>query len=418
MSTLEDPVDAWLQRQVGLNPRDIELGLQRVTRVWEALGAPKPAKHSIVVGGTNGKGSSVAMLEAMYRAAGYRVGCYTSPHLLRYVERVRIDGKPVDEASMLTALQHTAAARQGTPLTYFELGTLAALELFETADLDVAILEVGLGGRLDAVNIVSADLALVTRIDLDHQDWLGEDREGIGLEKAGIFRPGMPAICGDNDPPASLVRYAVDQGVPLQIQGKDFSARVEGDQWHWRGAHQIRNAAAVLAVLAALDDRLPIDQRAVREGLLYVRLPGRYQVQRWGDTTWVLDVAHNPDAAAALAANLGEQYVSGKTLAILGMLANKDVSGVVAALQSRIDTWHLTSLDDPRGLSASQLQDRLVSGGLDIETIVHADVQEAIHRVVADVGTHDRIVVCGSFLTVGAVLEWMDAQQPKAAQRV
>ncbi len=432
-SAATDPVDAWLQNQAGLNPREIELGLQRVIRVWEALGAPRPARHTIVVAGTNGKGSCVAMLDAILRAAGYRVGCYTSPHLLRYVERVRIDGKPVDEASMLATLKLTAAARQGTPLTYFELGTLAALRLFEKADLDVALLEVGLGGRLDAVNIVSADATLVTSVDLDHQDWLGEDREAIGLEKAGVFRPGVPAVCGDSAPPASLVAHAAELATPLQVQDRDFSARVEGDQWHWRGrgrkraslpfpalrgAHQINNAAAVLAVLAELDDRLPVDQRAVRDGLLSVRLPGRHQVQRWGESTWVLDVAHNPGAAVALAANLGEQFVAGKTVAILGMLRDKDVSGVVAALRKRVDVWHLAGLDDVRGLTGAELQDRLNASGLGVTTTVHTDVHDAIRCVAEEVGVDDRVLVLGSFLTVGAVMNWMNAHRPAALHAV
>jgi dihydrofolate synthase/folylpolyglutamate synthase len=432
-----DPVDAWLQGQAGLNPRDIELGLERMRQVWERLGRPQPAPLVITVGGTNGKGSCVALLEAILTAAGYRVGCYTSPHLQRYAERVRIAGVPVADQPMLAALQHTADARAGTPLTYFELGTLAALQLFAAAALDVAILEVGLGGRLDAVNLVDADAALVSSIALDHQDWLGPDREAIGREKAGIFRAGRPAVCADPDPPQSLLAYASEVGAELRVQGRDFAAERSGEQWHWRsatrrrlalplpalrGPHQLRNAAAVLAVLDALAARLPVDQGAVREGLLAARLPGRFQVEAVDGTTWVLDVAHNPEAAAALRENLGAQFVAGRTLAVLGMLRDKDVGGVVAPLLDQVDEWHLAGLDDPRGLSAAALAERLERARAAergaAPVMLHPDPASALEAVRAATAAADRVLVFGSFVTVGAALDWLQRDRPGASKAV
>ncbi len=424
-----DPVDAWLQGQGGLNPRDIELGLERVRRVWERLGSPAPAPVIITVGGTNGKGSAVALGEAILLAAGYRVGCYTSPHLQRYAERVRIGGAPVADAELLTALQDTAAARAGTPLTYFELGTLAALRLFARAELDVVILEVGLGGRLDAVNLVDADVALVMTVALDHQDWLGPDRMAIGREKAGIYRSGRPAVCGDPDPPESLLAYARDLGADLLLPGRDFAAVVTGQYWTWRGrgverkalplpvlrgAHQLRNAAAVLAALQALAEVLPVDQHAVRSGLLTARPPGRFEVRRVGDATWVLDVAHNPEAAQALRDNLAAQAVAGRTSAVLGMLRDKDVSGVVAALCDQVDDWHLVGLDDPRGLSAAALEARVRAAAPAAQTATHAALGDALARLRAGAGSTDRVVICGSFLTVGGAMDWLQ-DTPRAA---
>lgn len=428
-----DPVDAWLQRQAGLNPRDIELGLERVRRVWLRLGAPAPARHVITVGGTNGKGSCVALLEAILGAAGYRVGCYTSPHLQRYAERIRVDTEPLAEAQVLAALQQAAAARRGTPLTYFELGTLAALQLFAAAGLDVAILEVGLGGRLDAVNIVDADAALVATVDLDHQDWLGQDREAIGREKAGIFRTGRPAICGDSEPPRSLVEAAADLGADLYLQGRDFAVRLVGEQWQWRGRrrdrvalplpslrgpHQLDNAAAVLAVLEALEATLPVDQRAVREGLLAARLPGRFDVRRVAATTWVLDVAHNPEAARALAANLGAQFVAGRTHAVLGMLRDKDVAGVVRAVADRVDVWHLAGLDDPRGLDTRALADRVRTALPGVQPLLYPDLPGALAAAAAAAGEADRVLVLGSFHTVGSALDWLHADLRDSAESV
>jgi dihydrofolate synthase/folylpolyglutamate synthase len=423
-----DPVDAWLQGQAGLNPREIELGLDRVRKVWQGLGSLRPAPRLITVGGTNGKGSCAALLEAILRAAGYRVGCYTSPHLVRYAERVRVDGAPVEDARLLAALQRVAAVRAGTPLTYFELGTLAAFEIFAAAGLDVAVLEVGLGGRLDAVNVVDPDAALVMTVALDHQDWLGADRESIGREKAAIFRTGLPAVCGDGDPPRSLLAHARGIGADLWLRGRDFTFERTAECWDWRGRHaqrrslplpilrgphQLDNAAAVLATLESVAAALPVDQRAVREGLLSVRLGGRFEVRRIDQVEWVLDVAHNTQAAGALRANLAVQRVPGQTLAVLAMLAGKDVAGVASALQGAVDFWHLASLDDPRGLPGDRLAAGLRDSVSAARLALHPDVPAALQAAAAAARPGDRILVFGSFVTVGEALRWLADPAPR-----
>lgn len=408
----------WLAWQERLNPRGIELGLERVRRVWDALGAPPLAATVISVAGTNGKGSVVAYCDAMLRAAGYRVGTYTSPHLQRYNERIRLDGTEVGDTDLCSAFTAIDAARGDTPLTYFEFGTLAALWLFARAGLDVAVLEVGLGGRLDAVNLIDADLALVTSVDLDHQDWLGDDREVIGYEKAGIFRSGRPAVCGDPQPPARLLAHAAALGVPLRLAGQDFQVRRRDGQWDFeagadtrrslplpamRGAHQLANAATALAGLAAIADRLPLDQHAVREGLLTARVPGRMEVVP-GDPAWLLDVGHNPHAARALADALGDHYVPGRSYGVLAMLADKDPAGVVAALAGHIDHWLLAGLEGPRALAAGELRSRLPAG---LSCELCDDVPQALARARALAGSGDRVVVLGSFLTVGMARDWL-----------
>ena len=408
----------WLAWQEGLNPKGIELGLERVHQVWNALGAPAPARTVISVAGTNGKGSVVAYCDAMLRAAGYRVGSYTSPHLQRYNERIHIDGAEATDQALCEAFTAIDAARGDIPLTYFEFGTLAALWLFAREGLDAAVLEVGLGGRLDAVNLIDPDLAMVTSIDLDHQDWLGDDREAIGFEKAGIFRAAIPAICGDPQPPASLLAHAAAIDAPLQCVGRDFSALRRGDHWDFegpagsrrglplpamRGAHQLANAATALAGLATVADRLPLDQRAVREGLLAAQVAGRMEVLP-GDPLWLLDVGHNPHAARALAATLADQFVPGRTYAVLAMLADKDPAGVVQALADRVDHWLLAGLDGPRAMTAAQLQARLPAG---LDTECCDDVEAALARAGSLAGKGDRVVVLGSFHTVGKARAWL-----------
>jgi dihydrofolate synthase/folylpolyglutamate synthase len=408
----------WLSWQERLNPKGIELGLDRVRTVWDALGTPTVAATVITIGGTNGKGSVLAYTDTMLRAAGYRVGTYTSPHLQRYNERIHLDGSEASDDAICAAFEAIDAARGDIPLSYFEFGTLAALWLFSRAGLDAAILEVGLGGRLDAVNLIDADLAIVTSIDLDHQDWLGEDREVIGYEKAGIYRTGRPAICGETDPPQRLVAHATAIGAELQLAGRDFRVRRQADGWDFlagkasrhglplpamRGAHQLANAATALAGLAAIADRLPVDQRAVREGLLDTRVPGRMEVIP-GDPLWLLDVGHNPHAARALAALLAEQYVAGRTYAVLAMFGDKDVAGVAQALAGRVDHWLLAGLDGPRGVSAAQLRRRLPVEWIAEEFV---DVAAALQRARQLAGPGDRVLVCGSFVTVAQARAWL-----------
>ena len=384
-----DSLDAWLHWQARLNPRSIELGLERVHRVWRALGPPAIEAPVLTVAGTNGKGSSVAYAEAVLQAAGYRTGCYSSPHLQVYNERIRMDGVMVDDAPLCAAFERIEGVRGDVPLTYFEYGTLAALCLFAEARLDALVLEVGLGGRLDAVNLIDADVALITSIALDHQDWLGNDLEAIGAEKAGVMRPGRPAVFSGRGIPESLRVHARKIGARLLVAGEDYRVERGAEAWElvvgearrralplpaMRGARQIDNAAGVLVALESLRDRLPLDQRAVRTGLLAARLPGRFEV-RPGEPTWILDVAHNPEAAAVLGGMLGDYFHRGRTIAICGMLGDKDAAGIAQALAGRFDAWYLVDLaDQPRGLPADELARRIRPVIGDLPLVVGADV--------------------------------------------
>jgi len=413
-----DTLAEWLAWQDGLHPDRIDLGLERVAAVAGRMGLLHPGYAVVSVAGTNGKGSSVAMLESIYRSAGYRTGSYTSPHLLNYNERIRIDGREVADAGLCRAFERVDAARAGISLTYFEFGTLAALELFSTAGLDIGLLEVGMGGRLDAVNIIAADVALVTAVGIDHCAWLGEDRETIGREKAGIFRAGHPAVCADPSPPASLHRAAVEAGAPWYALGERYTHRRTGRRWHWQGWHgihedlplpalagerQLDNVSGVLAVAALLNDRLPVNRAALEQGLRAVRLAGRFQVFP-GPPERILDVAHNPDSAGMLAGQLQARPAAGHTWLVLGMLADKDVGAYAAALDACVDNWCLASLDVERGLSAGQLQQRLTASGIRREIRLFDTVASALEHAVRQAGPADRIVVSGSFITVAQAL--------------
>lgn len=410
-------LEDWLSHLERLHPKTIELGLDRVRAVKDALGLA-PSFPVILVGGTNGKGSTCAMLEAMLLSAGYRVGLYTSPHLIRYNERVRIDGRMTSDAALCDAFEAIEAARGETALTYFEFGTLAAMWQFAQAKIEVAILEVGLGGRLDAVNAFEPDVSIVTTVDLDHMDYLGDTREKIGFEKAGIYRAGKPALCADADPPASLLHYAAQTGAPLLRINQDFYAVREAASWTYsgpggvrpalpyplmRGAHQLANAAAAIAALDCLRERLPAAQAHIRTGLLSARLPGRFQVLP-GKPPVILDVAHNPQAARILAQNLREQYVPGKTLAVFGMLRDKDIAAVIAAVKDSIDDWHVGGLEGPRGASGEALMGILRSAGI-TAVHVHPDIAQAYAAACRQAGENDRICAFGSFYTVAEILQ-------------
>ncbi|NIP71883.1 MAG: bifunctional tetrahydrofolate synthase/dihydrofolate synthase [Gammaproteobacteria bacterium] len=412
-----DTLNEWLAWQETLNPRTIDLGLERAGAVWERLRCGPPPFRVVTVAGTNGKGSCVAVLESILRAGGRRVGAYTSPHLLRYNERVRLDGREMSDGELCAAFERVDRARGGVPLTYFEFGTLAALSLFQDAAPEVILLEVGLGGRLDAVNIVDADVALVSSIGVDHVDWLGSDRDQIGLEKAGIFRPGRAAVCGDPDPPAALIGYAARLDAPLYLAGRDYRYWSGSARWSWEGLGrrhtvlplsglggeiQLQNAAAVLAVVELLG--LGVGEDALRAGLQAARLPGRLQVVG-GEVTYVLDVAHNPDAARALACGLAPAACRGRTLAVLGMRADKDVAGVARALDERVDAWYAAGLPAPHGRSAALLAEDLRAAGVGGPVRACATVAEACETAALDAVAGDRIVVCGSFHTVAAALE-------------
>ena len=410
----------WLTYLEALHPKTIELGLARVQTVKVALQL-NPAFPVVLVGGTNGKGSACAYLEAMLNAAGYRVGLYTSPHLLRYNERVRINGRDADDAALCAAFAAVEAARGAVSLSYFEFGTLAAVWLFARAEVDVAILEVGLGGRLDAVNVFDPDCAIVTSVAIDHTDYLGDTREQIGFEKAGIFRAGRPAICGDVHPPQSLLQHAVSIAADLRAIGTAFEVVPQADGWHYRGqreyrdlpnpamagGYQLDNAACAIAALETLNQRLPVPAAAIRQGLQAARVAGRFQVLA-GPPEVVLDVAHNPHAAQALAANLQARPCTGRTLALWAMLADKDIAGVAQALQPEVDEWLLAGLDVPRGASAQTLHEALDGIAVSAPVTCCESVAAAWRLACERARENDRICAFGSFYTVAQVLQLVD----------
>jgi len=408
----------WLAWQETLHPKAIDLGLDRVRGVAGRLGLERPSHRVITVGGTNGKGSCVAFLEAILSAGGYRVGAYTSPHLLRYNERVRVAGAEADDAALCRAFARIDAARGPASLTYFEFGTLAAVDIFRAAPVDVAILEVGLGGRLDAVNIVDSDAAVVTSVDLDHERWLGSDRNSIGWEKAGIFRPGRPAICADPAPPPRLLEYARAVDALLYCYISDYNFQQRTGEWTWGhgdialrslplprlfGEHQLGNAAAALMALTALSQELPVSPDAIRQGLLQASVPGRFQLFP-GPVEWILDVAHNPHAAAALARCLAQRPCPGRTHVVLGMLKDKNAAAVAYQLDPVTDCWYALSLDRPRGRSGQELAAALSAGGVTRPVVVCSGLQEACRAAVQAADQGDRIVVTGSFYTVAQAL--------------
>jgi dihydrofolate synthase/folylpolyglutamate synthase len=416
--TAPQSLAGWLDYISAQHPSEIALGLERLAGVAARMGMAR-APVAITVGGTNGKGSTCAYLERILLEAGYRVGLYTSPHLLRYNERVRIDGAEATDAALCEAFARVEAARGAMPLTYFEFGTLAALDLFGRAGLDALVLEVGLGGRLDAVNIVDADCAIVASVDLDHQAFLGDTREKIGFEKAGIFRARRPAFFGDADPPQSLVGHAQAIGADLQVLGRDFGFTRAANQWQFhgregkrhalpipalRGAWQLKNAATALAALDAVHDRLPVSLAEIKQGLTRVQLPGRLQVLP-GRPATVLDVAHNPHAARALADGLLDMGFFQKTLAVFAMLGDKDIGGVVDAVAGRIDQWLVAPLPGPRGAGAGQLAGVLAARGWAARTRQYSSVASALDAARREAGPDDRIVIFGSFLTVAEALQ-------------
>ena len=431
MQSLED----WLRAIEAMHPQSIAMGLERSRVVADRLGLGTHLGLDcpvITVGGTNGKGSTCAMLEAILLAAGYRVGLYIKPHFVRFNERARIDGAEADDATLIAQFEAVQAARTQSPtieLTYYEFTTLAILRLFSTQRLDVVILEVGLGGRLDTVNLIDTDCAVVTSIAIDHVDYLGGTREAIGFEKAGIFRNGSPAICGDPEPPASLVDHATAIGADLWRVGRDFNYSGDRQQWNFvarghrrsslaypalRGANQLLNASAALAALTALRERLPVAQQAVRTGLAGVELAGRFQVLP-GRPTVIFDVAHNPHAAAALAHNLDGMGFHPYTFAVFGAMADKDLAGIVAPLIDRVDRWFVTGLPLPRAASAdalaavigTALQSRAASSANEEAVTIEsfADPADAWAAARDRVGPDDRIVAFGSFHTVAGVMK-------------
>ena len=393
-----------------MHARPIQLGLDRVRAVATRLRLP-PAIPALTVAGTNGKGSSASLLAGIYRAAGWRVGIYTSPHLLRYNERIAIDGRAACDAELCAAFAAIEQARSDVPLTYFEFGTLAALWVFRERQVQVQVLEVGLGGRLDAVNLVDAQGMLITAIGLDHQDWLGADREAIAGEKAGILRPGKPAIYADPAPTAAVAQAARQTGAPLQSLGKDFNIQIVADAWNWlgpsraykklpmpglSGMHQLHNAAGALALVECLQARLPVPESAIRSALPRLTLPGRFE--RHGRV--ILDVAHNVEAVEALCRQL-RSHGLGSLILILGMLADKPVGPISRLLAPLTSTAFLAGLPGPRGLDAASLHQRC--GDVFAHAHCCGSVAEAYAAAVANARPGEHILACGSFLTVAAV---------------
>jgi dihydrofolate synthase/folylpolyglutamate synthase len=425
----------WLALQEAAHPKSIDLGLARVAEVARRLGIDRPASAVITVGGTNGKGSTVAHLEALWLAAGRSVGLFTSPHFLRYNERIRIDGVEAEDGAIVAAFERIESVRGATTLTFFEYNTLAALQLFADRGVELALLEVGLGGRLDATNIIDADVSVLCSVGLDHRDWLGDTVEEIGAEKAGIFRAGRPAVLGTSGMPSSVYSAIESLGARPVVAERDFSWRVEPGEaapprWSYRGLRlsledlppsalagsiQYRNAATALAALESLaagrDPSAParqalaaLDARTAAAALRRVRLAGRFQIVP-GPVEWILDIAHNPPAAEVLASQLRERPCRGRTLGVVGILGDKDAPQIAQALAPVLDEWILCSLEGPRGIAATQLASRL-------ERIVRqptlADsVPDGCAAARAAARPGDRVVVCGSVHTVGPALEWL-----------
>lgn len=417
----------WLSYLETLHPKTIALGLERVAEVARRLDI-RIACPVFTITGTNGKGSVCAYLDAILRAAGYRVGLYTSPHLLRYNERVRIDGVEATDEALTTAFEAVEQARGDVLLTYFEFGTLAALWMYVRTNLDALVLEVGLGGRLDAVNIIDADVAIISGIGIDHVEYLGGTRETIGAEKAGVLRRGRYGVCADPDPPSTLLARADEIGATLLRIGIDFGYLTDKTQWQFwmrrvaadgnkelmrrsglpypalRGTVQVRNASAALTALELASPRLAVPMQAIREGLINVDWPARFQVLP-GRPAIVLDVAHNPQAASILASNLGDMGYFGTTTAVFSILADKDIEGVAGPMVKSIDRWMIAPSNGARGAGVDRIRAGLAAAGVrDSDVADCANVADALSRAMADTGDADRIVVFGSFVTIAAAL--------------
>lgn len=413
----------WLAWQEKLHPAEIDLGLERVAEVLQRMDLGKPKFTVISVSGTNGKGSCVAMLEAIYRAAGYSVGAYTSPHIKNYNERVSIDGVTVSGFQLCEVFDEIDQARKDVSLTYFEFGTLAAIALMVKANVDIAIMEVGLGGRLDAVNVLDADVAVISSIGMDHQDWLGDDREKIALEKAGVARKGQPVVCGELQLPSSLSRYLGELDAPLYLINRDFFAErnqadLASNSWSWndsvrrrsslplpalRGDMQLVNAACVLKVIELLASRWPVSQADIREGLSSVFVAGRFQIIP-GDVPIVVDVAHNVQAAEALANNLAAMSCSGSTLAVFGCLLDKDLPGIIETMASLVDHWFVATLEGPRARSAEEISQQITKICGEVPVTVCGSISLAKDSAVEKAKPGDRVVSFGSFLVAAELL--------------
>jgi len=419
-------LDDWLAWLETLSPHEIELGLDRVLDVLSRMDLPRP-RHVIHVAGTNGKGSTAAMLEAMFNGMGMRVGCYTSPHVRRFNERMRVRGQELDDDTIVAAFRAVEAARQKVILTYFEFGTLAALAAFAKAGTDVLVLEIGLGGRLDAVNAIDPDAAIITNVTLDHRDWLGDDIESIAVEKAGVMRRGIPVVYGSAQVPAAIIAEATRHGADLRLAGRDFRYSDNEGSWRWHGrtqtldglqkpalagAFQLQNAAAALAVIEALGLDEMLDAPSVNAAMQRLSLPGRLQ-RIDGHRRWLLDVAHNPDAARVLGATLPAINASGRLVAVFGVLADKDVDGIVAPLCDAVDTWIAVPADSTRALAPEALAAR-VANHCDKPCRIADSIAAGLALAASLTSADDPILVTGSFYTVGPALACLDEMEADA----
>lgn len=416
-----DSLEGWLEWQERVHSREIDLGLERAAGVFRALNPDVIKPPTIIVAGTNGKGSCIAFLESIYRAQGYRVGAYTSPHILKYNERIRIDGEPIGDDEICQAFERIDAVRNDVSLSYFEFGTLAALDVFWRSKLDVQLLEIGLGGRLDAVNIIDADAVLVTSISIDHVDWLGETREAIGYEKAGVFRAHVPAIIGDLDPPKSLLDYAIEKKSPLRCINKEFSFKRKKTGWDWscntgkhreysslpepalKGDHQYRNASAALMAIVEMENCLPIEDKSIRQGLQNVYIQGRFQLID-GEIPVLLDVAHNPQAVSSLLDYLSLMYTDKKIHAVFSMMKDKDIKGVIDIISPVIHHWYISPLKTPRAVSQTVMQGCFEQCSLDNVTFGYKSFSESYLAAEKNALAGDLIVVFGSFFLVSEYL--------------
>ncbi len=434
-STLQD----WLDWQTTLHSQSIDMGLDRIRPVFFRLITQPLATKVITVAGTNGKGSTVAFLESLYVSGGYRVGTYTSPHLLKYNERIRIDGEPVSDAQLCEAFDRIETVRNEvlseSTITYFEFATFAAFDVFQRADLDVVILEVGLGGRLDAVNLIDADVAVVSNIQLDHTDWLGDTREEIALEKLGIARKGKPLIIADDDLPKNVQPYLNDNDIVGFVLGKHFGFTAKSDSWDWwsdalegdrqregrqqkyslplpalRGSHQFKNASAVLAVASLLNAELPLSMNHIRVGLSNVALPGRFQIERMNDKTVIFDVAHNPHGIQAFIKSLKKLPALGETYVVFSMLKDKSLDQVICLLDSEVDHWLLADIDSDRALSVTDLTNQVTKNTKKAISISHfGSVAAACDEAMEKMQPNDYLLVVGSFFTVADGLMWLNS---------
>lgn len=412
-----DSLQDWLTWQESLHPLTIDLGLERVAKVFHDLNPDYSKPPTITVAGTNGKGSCIAILEAIYRAQGYRVGAYTSPHILKYNERIKINGVPVSDELICDAFAKIDAARGDTSLSYFEFGTLAALELFAQAKVDVQLLEVGLGGRLDAVNMIDPDIAIISSIGIDHVDWLGATRDAIGQEKAGVFRPNTPAVIGDIDPPKSLLQAAYDKNTLVYCIGKDFGYNKQPTGWDWfageqcihlphpalKGEHQYRNAASVIFAVTRLIQRLPVSLVAMQQGLSNVQLSGRFQLIE-NEIPLLLDVGHNPEAVKTLVAYLKTTFPEKRIHAIFSMMKDKDIASVLEIMNPVIHDWFFVPLNNPRAATEAMMQSIFFQSSVANVSFGFTDFTQAYQAAKSHAQQDDLLLVFGSFLLVSDCL--------------